>query len=69
MSLTKYKQKRKFDITPEPSDSHTRLHFVIQKHQASHLHYDFRLEIDEFAFKEDILKQDESVRSEKINKP
>jgi bifunctional non-homologous end joining protein LigD len=46
--LDKYHQKRSFDITSEPeggtSDS-DKLIFVVQKHDASHLHYDFRLEI------------------------
>lgn len=49
MSLTKYKQKRSFDQTPEPTggmSKSAKLHFVIQKHDASHLHYDFRLEMD-----------------------
>jgi bifunctional non-homologous end joining protein LigD len=50
MSLAKYHQKRKFDCTPEPrgQPQHPRgpLRFVIQKHHASRLHYDFRLELD-----------------------
>ena len=52
MSLTKYREKRSFDKTPEPAPSlpgHTTPHplaFCIQRHHASHLHYDFRLEID-----------------------
>lgn len=51
MSLVKYNQKRRFDNTPEPtgelkSTKSRRLEFVIQKHKASHLHYDLRLEID-----------------------
>ena len=49
MGLSKYKQKRNFKESPEPtggkSDS-DQLHFVIQKHDASHLHYDFRLEME-----------------------
>jgi len=48
MSLTKYKQKRSFDKTPEPiggTPEGEKLRFVVQKHQASHLHYDFRLEL------------------------
>ena len=49
MSLTKYNQKRRFGETPEPKgkgkSSHGLLRFVVQKHQASHLHYDFRLEM------------------------
>jgi bifunctional non-homologous end joining protein LigD len=51
MSLRRYSEKRDFDRTPEPksrtspnSGSGLR-RFVIQKHDASHLHYDFRLEI------------------------
>ncbi|BAV10366.1 bifunctional non-homologous end joining protein LigD [Filimonas lacunae] len=49
MSLARYKQKRSFSHTPEPAGgkaSSGRLRFVIQKHDASHLHYDFRLEMD-----------------------
>ena len=51
-SLEKYRAKRDFSITAEPSgdDSKDRdnrqLTFCIQKHDASHLHYDFRLELD-----------------------
>ena len=48
--LEKYKQMRDFGETPEPSGGKpkkTKLPiFVIQKHQASHLHYDFRLEME-----------------------
>ena len=49
MSLAKYKEKRTFDQTPEPAGgkaSGAQLRFVIQKHAASHLHYDFRLEME-----------------------
>jgi len=52
MSLTEYKRKRDFKKTPEPHTSSAKtkktkkLSFVIQKHAASHLHYDFRLELD-----------------------
>ena len=49
MSLSLYKKKRKFSETPEPEgkekSSAKGLRFVIQKHDASHLHYDFRLEM------------------------
>src|SRR5207302_1295114 len=49
MSLQLYKKKRDFKKTwePEGEKEHSSLHrFVVQKHHASHLHYDFRLEID-----------------------
>lgn len=49
MSLIAYKQKRNFRRTPEPVGkraAHRRWSYVIQKHAASHLHYDFRLELD-----------------------
>jgi bifunctional non-homologous end joining protein LigD len=49
MSLLEYKQKRHFNRTPEPAgkEASNRGHsYVIQKHRASHLHYDFRLELD-----------------------
>ena len=49
MSLTRYKQKRSFDKTPEPTGgkpTEDNLYFVVQKHHASHLHYDFRLEME-----------------------
>ncbi|MCF8228097.1 MAG: 3'-phosphoesterase [Bacteroidales bacterium] len=48
--LKEYKDKRDFDKTTEPSGikkkSSGRPKFVIQKHDASNLHYDFRLEIN-----------------------
>ncbi len=49
-ALKRYFDKRHFDITSEPQGGKPgttgRLGFVIQKHAASHLHYDFRLELD-----------------------
>jgi bifunctional non-homologous end joining protein LigD len=49
MSLEKYEAKRDFKKTAEPkggkSDNKT-LSFVVQRHHASRLHYDFRLELD-----------------------
>jgi bifunctional non-homologous end joining protein LigD len=49
MGLTEYRRKRDFRVTSEPKGgrvkTHKRLSFVIQKHDASHLHYDFRLEL------------------------
>jgi bifunctional non-homologous end joining protein LigD len=49
MPLGKYHAKRDFKVTPEPRGrarkrAGAELSFVVQKHQASHLHYDFRLE-------------------------
>lgn len=49
MTLVKYKEKRSFNKTPEPTGGKSKaasLRFVIQKHAASRLHYDFRLEMD-----------------------
>ncbi|WP_419420065.1 DNA ligase D [Legionella sp. D16C41] len=49
MSLKKYHEKRDFNKTPEPEGKVQHTHknlFIIQKHAASHLHYDFRLELD-----------------------
>lgn len=49
MALTKYKEKRNFKESPEPTGGKPdsgKLRFVIQKHDASRLHYDFRLEMD-----------------------
>ncbi|WP_244200111.1 DNA polymerase ligase N-terminal domain-containing protein [Flavobacterium limicola] len=50
MSLKEYSKKRNFNSTAEPEGeikkSTSELIFVVQKHAASHLHYDFRLEMD-----------------------
>ena len=50
MSLAKYKEKRNFKATPEPgakkAASSKQLSFVVQRHKASMLHYDFRLEME-----------------------
>ncbi|MBL4678612.1 MAG: DNA ligase D [Mucilaginibacter sp.] len=49
MSLQKYKEKRDFKKTTEPkagrSKDKNKLMFVVQKHDATRLHYDFRLEM------------------------
>lgn len=45
MSLSQYHKKRDFSKTPEPKGEETNRLFVIQKHAASHLHYDFRIEL------------------------
>jgi len=47
MTLDRYKQKREFSKTPEPRGKVEKTNlsrFVVQKHQARNLHYDFRLE-------------------------
>ncbi|AEV97946.1 DNA ligase D [Niastella koreensis] len=55
MSLATYKKKRSFNQTPEPEGKKpagkktavsSQLHFVVQKHDATRLHYDFRLEME-----------------------
>jgi len=49
MSLKEYKRKRDFTKTAEPLASkpkQTARRFVVQKHEATRLHYDFRLELD-----------------------
>ena len=50
MGLTEYRRKSNFKVTSEPQGgrrtSSVKLIFVVQKHAASHLHYDFRLELD-----------------------
>ena len=54
-SVSEYTRKRNFEITSEPPESApakrskktpAALRFVIQKHDARNLHYDFRLELD-----------------------
>ena len=48
MSLVTYNKKRDFKQTREPrgkKKAQRKFRFVVQRHQASHLHYDFRLEL------------------------
>ncbi|MCP0913220.1 MULTISPECIES: DNA ligase D [Legionella] len=49
MGLRQYHNKRNFSKTPEPKGQvhkKNKFLFIIQKHAASHLHYDFRIELD-----------------------
>ncbi|MFZ0276302.1 MAG: non-homologous end-joining DNA ligase [Candidatus Sulfotelmatobacter sp.] len=49
MALEEYKRKRRFESTPEPPpkvESKAGHRFVVQKHDATRLHYDFRLEME-----------------------
>src|SRR5579863_2310593 len=53
MPLERYSEKRKFDRTPEPRPDSAKakaaagaLQFCVQRHHATHLHYDLRLEVD-----------------------
>ena len=52
MSLDEYAAKRRFEKTPEPPPSASKStpgakpYFCVQRHDATRLHYDFRLEID-----------------------
>jgi bifunctional non-homologous end joining protein LigD len=49
MALEEYKRKRRFEDTPEPPpkvEKKSGHRFVVQKHDATRLHYDFRLEMD-----------------------
>jgi bifunctional non-homologous end joining protein LigD len=49
MSLAEYKRKRRFEETPEPPpkiEKQSKHRFVVQRHAATRLHYDFRLEME-----------------------
>src|SRR5271156_4679947 len=49
MALDEYKRKRRFEETPEPPpklEKQSRHRFVVQRHSATRLHYDFRLEME-----------------------
>jgi len=50
MTLKEYREKRRFAQSTEPQgklERENKNRFVVQKHAASHLHYDFRLELPE----------------------
>ena len=50
--LERYREMRDFSVTPEPTGArsrakkHARVNYYIQRHDATRLHYDFRLELD-----------------------
>ena len=49
MTLAEYQRKRRFEETPEPPpklEKKSKHRFVVQKHRATRLHYDFRLEME-----------------------
>jgi len=49
MALEEYKRKRRFEETPEPPpkvEKQSRHRFVVQRHAATRLHHDFRLEME-----------------------
>ncbi|MFO7807161.1 MAG: DNA polymerase ligase N-terminal domain-containing protein [Candidatus Moraniibacteriota bacterium] len=59
MNLNDYKKKRDFSLTEEPEgglQKSSENRFVIQKHYASHLHFDFRLEMKDEKTEEVVLK-------------
>ena len=65
MLLAEYKRKRDFSLTKEPDDrasfASSGHRFVVQKHAASRLHYDFRLELD------DVMKSWAVTRGPSLN--
>ena len=72
MSLQKYKAKRKFNKTSEPKGKNKTKglnRFVVQKHNASHLHYDFRLELPDKIDKGDIVLKSWAVPKGVPEKP
>jgi bifunctional non-homologous end joining protein LigD len=66
MGLTEYAKKRDFKKTAEPkagaSKDKDHLIFVVQKHDASRLHYDFRLEMDGVLKSWAVLKAPHSIQ-------
>src|SRR6266481_4198661 len=65
-SLATYRAKRDFSLTEEPSGkaavaSGKALRFVVQRHDATRLHYDFRLELD--GDEDALLKDPKSIAS------
>lgn len=73
MGLKEYKSKRKFSNTPEPKGSNKKSlnkpHFVVQKHFASHLHYEEISSVLKMAVKKPLPKNIKPMLAHLVNEP